>query len=263
MPTAAVNGAEIAYDDTGGDGPPVVLAHGFLMDRTMFEPQVAALRDRYRVVTWDERGFGDTVDDGGPFTYWDSAADCLGLMDHLGIDRAVVGGMSQGGFLSLRVALIAPERVRALILLNSQAGTEDAEVVPLYQGMIDQWVADGPSDDLAATVASIILGEPSLAAAWSARWQGRDPALLAQPGATLLTRDSVEDRLGELPHPALVVHGTADAAISLDKAERVVAGLSGCDGLVLVEGGTHATNLTHPDETNAAILAFLDGLPAA
>ncbi|MGK2948415.1 MAG: alpha/beta fold hydrolase [Acidimicrobiales bacterium] len=261
MPTAAVNGAEIAYDDTGGTGPPIVLAHGFLMDRSMFEPQVAALRGQYRVITWDERGFGDTVYDGGPFTYWDSAADCVGLMDHLGIDVAVVGGMSQGGFLSLRVALMAPERVRALILLSSQAGTEDAEVVPLYQAMIDQWVAEGPSDELAATVASIILSEPSLAETWTARWKARDAASLAQPGATLLTRDSVEDRLGELSHPALVVHGSADAAISLDKAERVAAGLSGCDGLVLIDGGTHAANLTHPEETNAAILAFLDGLP--
>ena len=111
MPVATVNGARIAYDDTG-DGPPVVLAHGFLMDRSMFAPEVAALAPTHRVITWDERGFGDTDYDGEPFTYWDSAADCLGLMDELGIDRGVVGGMSQGGFIGLRVALLAPERVR-------------------------------------------------------------------------------------------------------------------------------------------------------
>lgn len=97
MATAAVNGAEIAYDDTGGDGPAVILAHGFLMDRSMFGPQVEALRGDHRVITWDERGFGDTTYDGAPFSYWDSASDCLGLLDHLGIDRAVVGGMSKAG----------------------------------------------------------------------------------------------------------------------------------------------------------------------
>src|SRR5262245_60018150 len=101
MPHAAINGQEIYFEDSGGNGPPVVLAHGFLMDHEMFAPQVAALAGDYRVITWDERGFGATVYDGAPFTYWDSAADCLGLLDHLGIGRAVIGGMSQGGFVSL------------------------------------------------------------------------------------------------------------------------------------------------------------------
>ncbi|MGZ4683979.1 MAG: alpha/beta fold hydrolase [Acidimicrobiales bacterium] len=262
MATAAVNGARIAYDDTGGDGPPVVLAHGFLMDRSMFAPQVEALAPSHRVITWDERGFGETEYDGEPFTYWDGASDCLGLLDHLDIRRAVIGGMSQGGFIALRVALMAPERVRGLILLDSQAGTEDPEVAPLYQGMIDDWVANGPSTDLTTATASIILGHPELDAAWTERWVNRPQAALRQPGTTLLTRDSIWDRLGEISAPALVVHGTADAAIGMDKAERLASGLSGCDGVVCIEGGTHAANLTHPDDVNAAVLAFLAGLPA-
>ena len=68
------------------------------------------------MITWDQRGFGQTEFDSQPFTYWDSADDCLGLLDHLQLDRAVIGGMSQGGFVALRAALKAPERVRALIL---------------------------------------------------------------------------------------------------------------------------------------------------
>ncbi len=261
MATAEVNGATIAYDDTGGDGPPVVLAHGFLMDRTMFADQVAALRDRYRVITWDERGFGDTLYDGGPFTYWDSAADCLGLLDHLGIDRAVLGGMSQGGFIGLRAALLAPERVRALVLLDTQAGTEDPDAVPLYRGMIDDWVANGPSDEVAEISASLIIGDPDLGAVWIARWKARPKEVLARPGDTLLERESIADRLGEITAPALVVHGTADVAITMDKAEALAAGLSGCAGVVTVEGGTHAANMTHPGPVNEAVLAFLDGLP--
>lgn len=260
MATATINGAEIAYDDTGGDGPPVILAHGFLMDRTMFAPQVEALRGTHRVITWDERGFGDTVYDGAPFTYWDSASDCLGLLDHLGIERAVVGGMSQGGFISLRVALLAPDRVRALILLDTQAGSEDPAVIPLYQGMVDAWVADGPTDDLASTVAGLIVGDPALSVEWIAKWKARPQESLRQPGATLLTRDSVWDRLGEITAPALVVHGTADASIPLDHAERLVAGLPHAVPLVAVEGGTHAANLTHPEEVNAAMVPFLADL---
>ena len=261
MSVVSVNGQQIAFDDTGGDGPAVVLAHGFLMDRTMFEPQVAALRDQYRVVTWDERGFGETASDGEPFTYWDSAADCVALLDHLGIDRAVVGGMSQGGFVSLRVALSAPERVRALILLDTQAGQEDPEVVPLYQAMIDDWVANGPSDALAETTASIILGEPGLNASWAQRWQSRPQEGLAPPGATLLTRDDVSGRLAEITAPALVIHGTADVAIAMDHAEALAEHLVGSSGVVAIDGGTHAANLTHPGEVNAAIVEFLAGLP--
>ena len=135
MPLAEINGQRIRFDDTGGDGPPVVLSHGFLMDREMFAPQVDALAPEFRVITWDERGFGETEFDGEPFTYWDSARDCLGLLDHLGIDQAVLGGMSQGGFLSLRAALLAPERVRALVLIDTQSGVEDPERLPAYRQM--------------------------------------------------------------------------------------------------------------------------------
>src|SRR5580704_5824578 len=123
MATASVNGITLSYSDSGGDGPAVVLSHGYLMDSAMFEPQVSALAPEYRVITWDERGFGETRAT-GPFSYWDSAGDVLALLDHLGIEQAVLGGMSQGGFLSLRAALLAPDRVRALVLIDSQAGTE-------------------------------------------------------------------------------------------------------------------------------------------
>ena len=135
MESASVNGVRVAYDDTGGDGPadpagPRV-PHGPDHVRAPGGGVASALPGRSPGTAGD---IGDTVDDGQPFTYWDLADDCLGLMDHLGIDRAVVGGMSQGGFVSLRVALAAPDRVRGLILLDTQAGTEDPEVIPALPG---------------------------------------------------------------------------------------------------------------------------------
>jgi 3-oxoadipate enol-lactonase len=261
MPHAAVNGQNIHYQDTGGDGPAVVLGHGFLMDLEMFAPQVEALRGTYRVITWDERGFGRTEFDGKPFSYWDSAADCLALMDHLGVQRAVVGGMSQGGFLSLRTALTAPDRVRALILLDTQAGAEHPEVAAAYQGMIDMWASVGPVDELAGTVANIIIADEAENATWIAKWKSRPHESIVEPGRCLLTRDDITGRLGEITCPALVVHGTEDTAITMDKAEAMAAGLQGCRGVVKV-GGAHAANLTNPVPVNAAILEFLAGLPA-
>ncbi len=97
--------------------------------------------------------------------------------------------------------------------------------------------------------------------AWIERWKARPHEELALPAQALLTRDDVTDRLGEIAVPALVVHGTADASISMDKAEALAAGLSGSTGVVTVEGGTHAANLTHPHEVNRAIAEFLAGLP--
>lgn len=260
MPHAAVNGQQIHYSDTGGDGPVVILAHGFLMDLEMFEHQVAALRDRYRVITWDERGFGKTVFDGNSFTYWDSAADCIGLLDHLGIDRAVVGGMSQGGFLSMRAALTAPERVRALILLDTAAGLDSPEVLAGNQGMVDMWLSAGPVDELAQAVATIIIDDPVEDAKWIAKWQARPKESLTEPSRCLLTRDDISDRLGEIACPALVVHGTEDTALTMEHAEDMASRLSGCGGVVKVSGA-HAANLTNPDPVNAAILDFLAGLP--
>src|SRR5271169_680049 len=158
MPFAEVNGQRIRFDDSGGDGPAVILSHGFLMDREMFAHQIDALAGEFRVIAWDERGFGETESDGKPFTYWDSAKDCLGLLDHLDIDRAVLGGMSQGGFLSLRAALLAPKRVRALVLIDTQAGGEDPERLPAYRKMQETWLDVGPVDDLANAVAMLIIG---------------------------------------------------------------------------------------------------------
>jgi 3-oxoadipate enol-lactonase len=262
MATASVNGITLSYTDTGGDGPVVVLSHGYLMDSSMFGPQVTALAPAYRVITWDERGFGGTRAT-GPFTYWDSASDVLALLDHLGIERAVLGGMSQGGFLSLRAALTAPDRVRALILIDSQAGLEDPAAAPAYEEMERIWLEQGP-EPVRDIVASIILGPPDGTveyAPWFAKWGELDREELAYPFRTLMDRDDITGRLGEISCPALILHGTADAAIPMERAEIVRAGLAGPVSLVQIEGGSHAANLSHPGEVNVAILEFLGSLP--
>ncbi len=260
MPFAEVNGQRLRFDDSGGDGPPVILSHGFLMDHEMFAAQVDALAPEFRVITWDERGFGETEFDGEPFSYWDSAGDCLGLLDHLGIDRAVLGGMSQGGFLSLRAALLAPERVRALVLIDTQAGVEDAERLPAYRHMQETWLQVGPVDELAGTVANLIIGDPVLNEVWIAKWRELPYESMRAPGDCLFDRDDISDRLGEISCPAIVFHGTADLSIEMERADELCRGLSGCAGVVRIEGAPHAANLTHPDAVNAPLLDFLRSL---
>src|SRR5215472_528590 len=262
MPTASINGVSLSYTDSGGDGAPVVCSHGYLMDSSMFDPQVAALAPEYRVITWDERGFGGTRATGA-FTYWDSAGDVLGLLDHLGIGQAVLAGMSQGGFLSMRAALLAPRRVRALVLIDTQAGQEDPAVAPAYEQLEQTWLEHGPAP-VQDIVASIILGPPDGPVdykPWFAKWAQADRLELRLAFRCLMDRDDITSRLGEITCPALILHGTADAAIPMERAEAMRAGLAGPVTLVPVEGGSHASNLSHPDEVNAEILGFLQSLP--
>ncbi|MCB0993034.1 MAG: alpha/beta hydrolase [Acidimicrobiales bacterium] len=259
MPTANVNGQSIRFDDSGGDGPPIIFSHGFLMDRTMFADQVESLRDSYRCITWDERGFGETPAT-GPFTYWDSARDALALLDHLGIDSAVFVGMSQGGFLSLRAALLEPERVRALVLIDSQAGVDDAETLEGYRGMIAHWKSGQPLGEVGQMVAGLILGEPNLMQKWIQIWESRDRDGIEYPAGALLDRDDITDRLAEIACPVLSIHGEQDMAITMDRAEALQAAVSHARGLVKVPGAAHAPNMTHPQIVNPALGAFLDSL---
>lgn len=258
MPVAQVNGQSINYADSGGDGPAIIWSHGFLMDHTMFDAQVEALSGDYRCIAWDERGFGHTPAT-APFTYWDGADDAVALLDHLGIDRAVFAGMSQGGFISLRAALAHPNRVRGLILIDTQAGTEAPENIEAYGGMLQHWLSDAPLGDIGDFVASLILGDPGLAATWIPIWESRRGEMNEHPGDCLLGRDDITDRLAEISAPALVIHGDADAAIPLELGQ-VLADTIPTASIAVMPGGSHAANMTHPAETNEAIASFLAGL---
>jgi pimeloyl-ACP methyl ester carboxylesterase len=261
MALCEVDGQWIHYEDTGGNLPPLVLAHGLLMDHEMFAPQVEALRSRCRVITWDARCHGETESTDDPFSYEDLAGDLKGLLDHLGIARAVIGGMSQGGFIALRFALEHPERVEALVLLSTQAGAEDPDKVVLYESMLDVWEADGLNDQLEETIAAIVLGnEWPGRFEWISKWRQTPRSLLRPAFNALASRDDIHDRLGEIKAPALVIHGTADAAIDMELAQRLCSGLANCRPLVMIEGGGHASNLTHPNLVNPVVMKFLSEL---
>lgn len=260
MPFAEVNGQRLRFDDSGGDGPAVVFSHGFLMDREMFAAQVQALSPEFRVISWDQRGHGETEFDGQPFTYWDSARDCLGLLDHLGIETAVLAGMSQGGFLSMRAALLQPARIRALVLIDTQSGPEDPERLPVYRQMQQTWLQAGPIDDLTGAVAGLIIGDPVHSERWIEKWRQLPPENLREPGDTLFEREDITDRVGEISCPAIVFHGTADMSIPLEQARQLSQDLPGCRGLVTIDGAGHASNLTHPDDVNGPLLDFLRSL---
>lgn len=258
MPLHNINGQWIHYEDSGGNLPAVVLAHGLLMDREMFAPQVEALSSRCRIISWDARCHGETETTDEPFTYWDLADDLRGLLDHLGIACAVIGGMGQGGFVALHFAIKNPERVAALILLGPQTGTEDPEKVAIFKWMLDVWEAEGINDQIAKTLAAIILGnEWPGREAWIAKWRQWPPSLLRLALKALVSREDIHDRFGEIKAPTLVIHGTADEAVDIELAEHLCSELANCLPLIRIEGGGHACNLTHPELVNLAVLRHM------
>jgi pimeloyl-ACP methyl ester carboxylesterase len=252
---ATVNGQRVHYVDHGGDGPAVVLLHSFLMDTDMFAPQVEALGGEFRLVAVDERGHGGTPA-GGPFDYWDVARDVLGVLDELGLESAAVVGTSQGGFIGIRMALLAPARVRALAVLGTSAAAEDATVAEQYRQLGRSWVANGPVDGLVDMVASICLGELP-AEQWKRRWRTVTGERFSRNLDALVGRDGVLDRLPHLECPVLVLHGSADAAYPVCRGAEIVEGAPKAEPLVVVDGGAHFLSLTDPEAVNPHLRRFL------
>ncbi|MFF0491236.1 alpha/beta fold hydrolase [Nocardia sp. NPDC003482] len=256
MPFARAIDAEIHFEDSGGNGPVVLFGHEFFMDRTMFAAQAAALSPEFRVVAWDARGHGRTRDEGLPFTYWTAARDALTVLDQLGVERAVLGGISQGGFSALRAALLAPERVAALILIATEAHAPGRHELANSRRFLDLWHKPAARRVLADRLAHWLIGDdPRLRAVWTERWLARDPADLEVAAGCLLARDSVLERLSEITCPTLVIHPTA-AGVSRGHARETARALPNSRYLE-IEGARHAVNLTHPDRINAAIRGFL------
>ena len=256
VPFARAIDAHIHYEDSGGDGPPVLLAHEFLMDRTMFASQVAALTPEFRIVSWDARGHGRTTDQGLPFTYWTAARDALTVLDHLGVERAVFGGTAQGGFTALRTALIAPERVAALILIGTEAHGPTEAQSTATQEFLDQWYDDESRAEAAKQLAHWLIGDDEwYRAIWTRRWLGRAPAALEMAAGCLLNRESVLERLPEITCPALVIHA-GDSGIPTERSERLVHGL-GDATYTEIAGARLAVTMTHPEPVNRAIRQFL------
>lgn len=254
MPFFERPNAKLFYQDTEGAGPCVVFSHGIFMNHRMFDSQVEALSGDFRCVAWDERWHGRS-ETKGPYDYWDLADDLLGLLDHLDVEHALLAGMSQGGFLSLRAALRAPERVDGLFLIDTQAGVEEPQVIEMYKTLHDQWTQGHGTDEMIDMIGDFIVS-PADTTPWKEEWRTYPNEQAHEPFQCLVTRDDITDRLPEIDAPALVVHGSADMAVPQERARALCEGLASCEGFHLIEGGGHAANLSHPREINELLLDF-------
>jgi pimeloyl-ACP methyl ester carboxylesterase len=263
MPTIENNGVRIFFEDLGS-GVPLVLGHSFLCSGEMWRPQLQQLAKRARVINIDYRGHGRSGEVRRPVTLYDMVADVLAVLDHLGIDRAVWAGLSIGGMVALRAALITPERVSGLILLDTHAGPEELYKRIKYLTMAIGVRVLGIRPFLPAIV-PLFFGRttrkanPLLVTEWRTRFAAvHIPSVLRTLDA-LRNRDSIVSRLGEIRVPSLVIVGAEDASLPLPYSRQIAAGLPH-SSLVVIPHAGHLSNLEQPDAVRSAMLGFLERL---
>lgn len=248
--------AEIA-----GRGPPLILLHGWSLDREVWRPQIAALADRFKVIAIDRRGFGGST---APAALAREIDDLLVVQQRLCLDRAVLVAMSQGTRVALHFALAHPEKLLGLVLQGApldgfqpEPRGEDAIPISSYAALAHE----GKLDRVKALWRDHALMQVEGAAAQAAvdrllaRYQGRDLLTPPQP------LDPIVADLEAIYLPALIVTGAADTPWRRLVSDALAYGLP--HGTRAEIGGGHLCNLTHSAEFNALVGAFAERLARA
>jgi 3-oxoadipate enol-lactonase len=248
---------DLAHDDTG-DGPAVVLIHGHPFNRGMWAPQLAVLRDRFRVIVPDLRGYGDSPVTPGTVPMAQLAADVSDLLDAKGIAAAALVGLSMGGLVVMELAAAQPDRWRAygFIATTAARSTPEERAARLASARILDEQGMGP---VAEEMAARLFGPspaPELTAQIMAMMLATNPAGAAAALRGRAERPDYQPILTTLRAPALVCTGDHDS-YSTAEITRELAGCLPDPEVVLLEGTGHLPNLEQPDAFNEHLLSFL------
>ena len=256
MTRARINGIDIDYE-VGGQGPPVLLSHGYSATGHMWAPQRPALEPRWRLITWDMRGHGETESPADPGAYSEKSTveDMRALLAHLGAARAVVGGLSLGGYMSLAFHMRYPEMVRALVICDSGPGYRSDTARAQWNERARARALDLEARGLAVLEA----GSPEMREAM-ARHRSAQGLAHAARGMLAQEASGVIDSLPGIRVPTLVIVGDRDTPF-LAPCEYMAKKIPGAR-LVTIPDAGHASNIDQPAAFNRALLEFLDSLPA-
>jgi pimeloyl-ACP methyl ester carboxylesterase len=251
---AKLNGIEIEYQD-GGQGSPVLLGHGYSATGRMWDSQRAALGDRYRIISWDMRGHGQTESPADPAQYSAAltVADMRALLQHCGVERAVVGGLSLGGYVSLAFYRAHPEMVRALVICDSGPGYRNAEARAAWNTRAHERAVELESKGLDALAGRSREMREAMGHHRSA--QGLAHAargMLAQQDSAVI------DSLPSIRVPTLVIVGDRDQPF-LAPCEYMAKKIPGARLEVIPDAG-HSSNLDQPAIFNRVLGNFLQSL---
>lgn len=260
---ARIDGAWIEYD-VRGEGRALVLLHAFPLGLWMWDPQCDALGAGTRVLRFDARGFGGSQPADGPLTMDRIADDAAALMDALGVDRAVVGGCSMGGYAALAFARLHPHRLAGLVLQDTKAGPDDEEARRGRVTLAARVLAEGASAAAEAFLPKL-LGEtsrrerPELVRTVRERVLEAAPEAIAAALQGLAAREDSRSTLAAIRVPTLVLVGEEDTITPPAEAEAIARGIAGAR-LVRVARAGHLANLESPKPVTAALRTFLASL---
>jgi len=268
-----VGGVELELEEHGAGPRPFVLVHGFTGSRGDFSEMLPRLAARGRTVALDLRGHGGSTNTGDPAGYSLEALrdDVLGALDALGIERCDLLGHSMGGMVALRLALAAPARVASLVLMDTAPAPIDPAARRFFE--VGAKIARENGMEALATIARTAAERdpnrpPAMQRtverigpdAWWPRQRAKlvamDPEAFGTLGAALTDHPGVEDRLGELRCPTLVLVGAQDAPF-LGPSERMARAIPGARHVV-IDDAAHSPQLENPEAWLAAILAHLE-----
>ncbi|MFG2616616.1 alpha/beta fold hydrolase [Streptomyces sp. NPDC048507] len=262
------NGATSFFDDLGPrDGAPVILIHGHPFNRAMWSRQTAALACAgYRVITPDLRGYGENPASAEKTPLADFADDLAALLAGLGIEQAVVGGVSMGGQVALEVRLRHPGLVRALVLSDTSPAPETPQGATFRRALAERLLAEGMAPYAEEVIDKMlapynVTGLPAAAAEVGAMMRATDPKGAAAALRGRAERPDYRPVLAALPAavPCLVLVGADDVYTPVAEAEAMCA-LVPHARLAVIEGAGHLPGVERPEEFNRALLEFLAGL---
>ncbi|WP_033212609.1 alpha/beta fold hydrolase [Kitasatospora phosalacinea] len=263
MSHTMVNGAALHYDESGpADGTPVLLVHGHPFNRTLWAPQADALAAAgYRVITPDLRGYGESEVTPGTVLLADFADDAAALLDHLGVERAVVGGVSMGGQIAMEFHLRHPGRLLALVLSDSSAPAETEEGKEFRNRMADRLLAEGMAGYADEVIDKMlapynVTALPETAARVLGMMRATDPRGAAAALRGRAERPDYRDTLRTVTVPTLLLVGADDVYTPVTDSEAIRALVPHADLAVIHDAG-HLPGAEQPERFNAALLDFL------
>lgn len=264
MPRMRINGAEIHYEEDGKGRETIVFAHGLLFSGRMFESQVRALRDRYRCVTFDFRGQGQSEVTASGYDMDSLTDDAARVVEALGCVPCHFVGLSMGGFVGMRLAACRPALLRSLVLLETSADPEPEENIGPYRrlNLVARWLGVRP---VAGRVMKILFGrkfleDPArdpLKEEWRRRLLTNHRIGVTRAVTGVIERTGVYDEIGRIALPTLVIVGDQDVATPPAKAERIRGRIPG-SRLVVIPGAGHSSAIEEPEAVNQALVEFLN-----
>jgi pimeloyl-ACP methyl ester carboxylesterase len=265
--TIPVNNFHLSYHDVGEGSVPVIFLHGYPFDKTMWQGQLDFLKSSNRVIACDIRGFGKSTDEESSLSIDLFGEDLIAFMDKLNIEKAIVCGLSMGGYIALNVLKRFPDRFEALILCDTQCIADTAEVQKKRYKIIDEISVDGTTNFNEGFIKNVF-HKDSLSNKKDLVDKLRDVVFsnsqhIITMGLTALAeRSETCSTLNEISIPTLIICGREDEVTPLAQSEFMNDKIKG-SVLHIIDNAGHVSNLEEPHEFNKHLLGFLTALSSS